>query len=186
MTERPGQYGVTGRRSTLTGPTPSPPTATGDRFKSIADETKAMEDMIREALVAQEMRIVARMYERDGNAESAALTMARRSAKRRGGLAVALGTALGIATTFFASAWAVIERYRAQTTEEAAQAATEAVAPSVAPAVAPLVGRIEANEQRLNTVDHRLERVELGVTRVLELLEPATQVHVPQQRKRPR
>lgn len=183
MTDRPGAYGVTGRRSTLTGPTPQPPTATGDRFKSIADETKAMEDMIREALVAQEMRIVARMYERDGNAESAALTMAKRSAKRRGGLAVALGTALGIATTFFASAWAVIGQYRAQTTREATEAVTEVVAPTVAPAVAPLTTRIEANEERLDAMDERLGRVEHGIGRVLELLEPPAQVKVPRGRK---
>lgn len=172
---------VTGRDA-LTGPTPPPPTSA--EWARLRDQTAEMEGLFREALAQQEMRLMARMMERAGAAESAELTMARRSARRRGGIAVALGTALGIATTIFASAWSVIERYRTQTTHEAASAATEAVAPTVAPAIAPLAARVELQDERLAEVDERLSGLERGVSRVLELLEPPTQVRVPRERRR--
>lgn len=129
---------------------------------------------------------MARVARHQGAEVSAEMTMLRSRSKRSKGLAIALGTALGFATTFFASAWAVFAQYRDQTTSEATQAATEAVAPSVGPAIAPLAGRVDANEERLGELDGRLGRLEQGMSRVLELLEPATEVHVPQARKRPR
>lgn len=47
----------------------------------------------------------------------------------------------------------------------------DAVAP-VAPAVAPIAKRIEQTETRFDAIDERIGRLEAGVVRVLELLEP--------------
>jgi hypothetical protein len=135
-----------------------------------------MEEAFIEALAMRDDRLVdriaARLTKQSGAQVSAEMTMWQTRARRRGMLAGALGTALGVATTIFVSGWAVIDRYRAQTTREATEAATSAVAPTITPAVAPLATRLDIAEDRLDALDARLQRVEDGISRMLELLQP--------------
>ena len=163
-----------GRQDALIGPTP-PPTAS-ERFIWPRDQSAAMEEAFIEALAMRDDRLVdriaARLTKQSGAQVSAEMTMWQTRARRRGMLAGALGTALGVATTIFVSGWAVIDRYRAQTTREATEAATSAVAPTITPAVAPLATRLDIAEDRLDALDARLQRVEDGISRMLELLQP--------------
>lgn len=187
---RPSEYLVPGRTPTipgrtdlLTGPTPAPPASAPD-FRTLSAEALAMEQMFLEALAAQEHRLMARVAQRAGAEVSAEMTMWRSRAKRNRAFAITLGTALGFATTLFAAAWQTISAYRSETTQEAASAAVEAVAPAVAAPVAPLAERVQQNEERLDAVDRRLGGLERGMGRVLELLEPPTEVRVPRERRR--
>lgn len=206
MTDRPGAYSggrrqtLSGRQDALTGPTPPPPPAdTGKGYERAyppgvnAATAGFLEGLIIEQNVAQEQRLMLRIETSKKAEESAALTHANRltgKQKSRGdfwrGVTIFVtvtGTLIG---TIMGTAFGVYRNYQAEAASEATKATVDIVAPSVAPAVAPLTTRIEASEHRIDAVDERLGRLEIGVTRVLELLEPATQVNVPQGRKRPR
>lgn len=161
-----------GRQDALTGPTP-PPTASEEFLRLRVPTGESMfREIVREELAAQEHRLSVRWAKHSGPQVSAEMTMWQTRARWRGGLAVAFGTALGIATTVFMSAWTAVDRYRTQATREATEAAASAVAPSITPVVAPLATRLDIAEDRLDALDARLQRVEDGISRMLELLQP--------------
>jgi hypothetical protein len=197
------EYGVRTRTQPvpggpLTGPTPKPPSS-GDHLVDAyppgvnAATAAFLEGLFMEQLAAQDQRFGLRVQTMSKAQESAELTMARRQTKHeahRGNVwrtvaiiatlaATSIGTVLG-------TAWGVYRNYRAEAGEQAAQDAVKAVAPVIPPAIAPLTTRLDDADQRIDQIDNRLGKLELGVNRVLELLEPATEVHVPQGRKRPR
>lgn len=202
MTDRPGGYSVpnprakpSGRQEALTGPTPRP--SGSGRFSQVGADLSQLEELIREHQVATENRLALRLETVLKAQESAELTMSRRrekaaeadrdDAERRafrskvwtlfsGCVALAMTAAMGFA----------LRQARDLFRDDIQAATVEAVAPAVAPTLEPIADRLGESEDRIDKLDGRLSRLEGGMTRVLELLEPATEVHVPQARKRPR
>jgi hypothetical protein len=167
----------------LTGATPAPPRT---RFAELAAETSAMEHLIREALVEQERRLMMRIEQKGQLEESAALTMARRSARRRGAWATSLGVALGVTVTVFATAWSAFRETRQVAETAAQQVASDVVDVKTAPDRVQSVTntvRIAAVEERQSALESEVGQIRTATDRILELLEPPTAVRVP---KRPR
>lgn len=172
-----------GEYSTVRTQTPAPPR---QRFAELAAETSAMEHLIREALVEQERRLMMRIEQRGQLEESAALTMARRSARRRGAWATSLGVALGVTVTVFATALSAFRETRSVAETAAQQVASDIVDVKTAPDRVQSVTnavRIAAVEERQSVLESEVAEVKQGVGRILEILEPPTEVRVP---KRPR
>lgn len=178
----PGEHHLVNPRRALTGPTPRPET-----FGTMAAEVSTIEHLITEALVAQERRLMLRLETASKAQESAELTMARRTARRRGALATTLGVAAGTMLTVFATAWSTYRDSR-QVAEQAAvdtaAVVLEAKTVPIEAAAQTVADRVEALEERADAQGRELQHVRGTTDRILELLEPATEVRVPQQRKK--
>lgn len=168
----PTEHHLTRARQ-ATGPAPA--------FGSLAAEVSTIEHLITEALVAQERRLMLRLETAGKAQESAELTMARRSARRRGAWAVTLGTAAGAMAVVFSTAWGVFRDTR-NIAETAATQVVEEKAVPIAIATTASDVRVTAVEARQTQLEQEVGAIRLSTDRILELLEPPVEVVVPRRR----
>lgn len=124
-------------------------------FASMAAEVSAIEHLITEALVAQERRLMLRLETASKAQESAALTMARRSARRRGALATTLGVAAGTMLAVFATAWTTYRDTREIASKAAEQTAEQTATEVVTAKAAPVEIRASVTDVRVHAIEER-------------------------------
>lgn len=198
------EYGVRTRTqptSQLTGPTPKPPNS-GAQFEHAVPPgiDKALAGFL-EGVIIEQVAVLASSIEATGKVKVESKALAEISGKlykaeetivhkdkqvrRSKGLAYTFGAALGTAICVFVVKWTA---YR-DTAEVASRAAVEVVEAKAVPvAIAATANdvRVTAVEARQSKLEHEVGSIRQSTDRILELLEPATEVHVPQARKRPR
>jgi hypothetical protein len=200
------EYGVRTRTQPvpggqLTGPTPKPPNS-GAQFEHAVPPgiDKALAGFL-EGIIVEQVAVLASSLEAAGKVKVESKALAEISGKlykaeetivhkdkqvrRTKSLAVTLGAALGTTLAVFVTAWSAYRDTR-QVAETAAVEVVEAKAVPVAIAATANDVRVTAVEARQSKLELEVGSIKQSTDRILELLEPAAEVHVPQGRKRPR
>ena len=202
---RPGEY-QTGRQDALRGSTPRPESAAGEVHAPQVDEPTRhyIEGVIIEHMgqlaasfekimaLRSETKIVAEMSGRLHEAEQTLIRERKqtadaegeRDAAKRRAKATAYGAGGAIASVvgIFVAAWSGYRDTRDVAQKAAFEVATEAVEQKAVPIELKATNtdvRITAVEGRQSVLESEVKAVRQSTDRILELLEPATQIKVP-------
>lgn len=199
---RPGAYS-TSRQDALRGPTPQPPSSGAHLERAVPAGIDKATAAYLEGVIVEQVAILASSLERANalKVESKALAEmsgqlleveeSAKKEKRRGdrNKAIAWGNAAALlgALTVFVVKWTAYTDTATVASQAAAQTAVEVVEQKSLPIEVKATAsdlRITALEERADAQGLELKHVRGTTDRILELLEPATEVRVPQNRRK--